>query len=128
MSLMNIGIPDQDGIISYYGSDAQSMIHMEECAELIQAISKVRRTVHRLGVPLDPCRSEDEATAYNHLVEEISDVLICMEQMTEMYGIKNTEIQDMVAMKCARQEKRMEKEAREKVLGITGFSGIGGVQ
>ena len=37
---MWINVPDQKKVIARYGADAQAMIHMEECAELIQAASK----------------------------------------------------------------------------------------
>lgn len=105
---MKIQIPDQSRVISAYGYDAQSMIHMEECAELIQAVSKMRRIANSIGGPVDPNGSEQEAKAYNNLVEEMSDVLICIAQMKKMYGIYDAELQDMVDMKCARQEARLE--------------------
>ena len=40
---MRVSIPGQDRVIAHYGEEAQSMIHMEECGELIQAVSKMRR-------------------------------------------------------------------------------------
>ena len=104
---MNIFIPDQKKVINAYGHNAQAMIHMEECAELIQAISKVRRIVNRMGGPLDSEGTVEEAKAYDNLVEEMSDVLICLEQTKTMYGINEQELQDMVDMKCQRQEERM---------------------
>lgn len=39
---MNVNIPGQGKVIAHYGEEAQSMIHMEECAELIQAIIRCR--------------------------------------------------------------------------------------
>ena len=106
---MNIQVPDQSGVISAYGYDAQAMIHMEECAELIQAASKMRRRTHRIGGSIDPYRTDEEAKAYENLVEEMADVCICLEQMRSMYGIYEAELQEMVNRKCRRQQARLEE-------------------
>ena len=95
---MNVNIPRQGKVVGFYGEDAQSMVHCEECAELIQAISKMRR-VRNAG--------KDDCEAYYNLVEEIADVLICMEQMRVMYEISDHEIQGFIDKKCQRQEERM---------------------
>ena len=95
---MWINVPDQKKVISRYGADAQAMIHMEECAELIQAASKMRRAVNT--------EKETDAARYN-LVEEVADVLICIRQMQEIYGITDHDIQVMVDRKCRRQELRL---------------------
>ena len=95
---MWINIPDQKKVIARYGADAQAMIHMEECAELIQAASKMRRAVNT--------ESETDAARYN-LIEEAADVLICIHQMQEIYGITDHDIQVMVDRKCRRQEARL---------------------
>lgn len=99
---MNITVPDQKKVIEHYGEEPQSMIHMEECAELAQAVSKMRRT-H--GKWRDGCKE------YNNLVEEMADVLICMEQMKEMYGISDYTIQEEVNAKCRREEGRIHDAA-----------------
>ena len=95
---MKIEIPCQGKVISFYGAEKQSMVHCEECAELIQAISKMRR-VKDAG--------KDDSEAYYNLVEEMADVLVVLEQLQEMYDIPNTEIQSMVFKKCRRQEARI---------------------
>ena len=95
---MWINIPDQKKVIARYGADAQAMIHMEECAELIQAASKMRRAVNT--------ESETDVARYN-LIEETADVLICIRQMQEIYGITDHDIQVMVDRKCRRQEARL---------------------
>ena len=95
---MWINIPDQTKVIARYGADAQAMIHMEECAELIQAASKMRRATNT--------RSDIDAARYN-LIEEAADVLICIRQMQEIYGINDHDIQLMVDRKCRRQEARL---------------------
>ena len=95
---MWINIPDQTKVIARYGADAQAMIHMEECAELIQAASKMRRATNT--------GSDIDAARYN-LIEEAADVLICIRQMQEIYGINDHDIQLMVDRKCRRQEARL---------------------
>ena len=105
---MNIDVPGQGRVIAHYGEEAQSMVHMEECAELIQAISKMRRVKKAY---LDGA-VDDDSEAYYNLVEECADVLICLEQIQEMYGISDQEIQIMVDKKMARQEERMHESDR----------------
>ena len=95
---MWINVPQQTKVIARYGADAQAMVHMEEAAELIQAVSKMRRAAN--------AGKDDDAARYN-LVEEISDVLICIRQMQEIYGISDHDIQIMVDKKCRRQEARL---------------------
>jgi NTP pyrophosphatase (non-canonical NTP hydrolase) len=95
---MWINVPEQKRVIARYGADAQAMIHAEELAELIQSVSKMRRAVNT--------GSETDAARYN-LIEEAADVLICIRQMQEIYGITDHEIQVMVDRKCRRQEARL---------------------
>jgi len=95
---MKIEIPCQEKVISFYGAEKQSMVHCEECAELIQAISKMRR-VKDAG--------KDDSEAYFNLVEEMADVLVVLEQLQEMYDIPDFEIQSVVFKKCRRQEARI---------------------
>ena len=95
---MWINVPEQKKVIARYGADAQAMIHAEELAELIQAVSKMRRAVNT--------GSETDAARYN-LIEEAADVLICIRQMQEIYGVSDHDIQVMVDRKCRRQEARL---------------------
>ena len=95
---MKIEIPGQGRVIASYGADAQAMVHMEECGELIQAISKMRRARNR---------GADESEAYDNLVGEMADLLICLEQMQEMYEIPNHVLQNEILRKCVRQEARL---------------------
>ncbi len=95
---MWINVPQQTKVIARYGADAQALVHAEEAAELIQAVSKMRRAAN--------AGKDEEAARYN-LVEEIADCLICMTQMKEIYGISDHDIQLMVDRKCRRQELRL---------------------
>lgn len=62
-------------IADYFGLDSQMSMLEEECAELIQAISKLRRvgTDERKGVAYIEARS--------HVAEEMADVLNLIYQM-----------------------------------------------
>ena len=95
---MNVYVPEQGKVLAHFGEDAQSIVHMEECAELIQAISKMRRARKE---------ENDDTYAYYNLVEEMADVIICLEQMQLMYGISTCEIQTMIMKKCKRQGERI---------------------
>lgn len=61
--------------IEYYGVTKQSVVCMEECAELIEAIDDLRRD----GLT-DATRA--------HLAEEMADVLICLWLLERMYDVK----------------------------------------
>lgn len=65
--------------IEYYGVTKQSIVCMEECAELIGAYDDLRRD----GLT-DGTRS--------HMVEEMADVLICLRLLEHMYDIKGRDI------------------------------------
>lgn len=80
-------------IVRNYTSEAQLGVAQEECAELIQAISKVRR------------RGEFPATM-NHLAEEIADVEIMCAQLTEIYDL-STDVKLFVDEKLDRQLERI---------------------
>lgn len=105
---MYFNIPGQGKVIAFYGPDAQAMVHMEECAELAQAVSKMRRARNR---------GMDDTVPYYNMVEEAADCLICIEQMMEMYGIRSHEIQAVIDRKCARQEARMHDAGRRFHMG-----------
>lgn len=80
----------KDSIV-YYGKDAQSTVCMEECAELIQAISKEKR-------------GESDK---DHLVEEMADVLISIELLKEIYEVSNEQINEWIDEKQKRIRFRM---------------------
>lgn len=80
--------------IDHYGRQLQSIVCMEECAELTQAISKKLR---------DPTSPND------HLAEEMADVIICLNLLKLMYGITDKAIRDQVEAKTLRLAKRMEE-------------------
>ena len=101
---MKIVIPDQGMVIRYYGEDLQTHVHMEECAELIQALSKVRR-------------NPGEFEHLSNLAEEMADLLICLEQMKEMYGITDRQLQNYVDYKTGREMVRIADQLVKDVSG-----------
>lgn len=81
--------------IEKYGKEMQSIVCMEECSELIQAVSKCLR-----GKP----------DTTDNLAEEMADVTICLYLLKEMYGITDTQLEEWIARKTARQSKRMQAD------------------
>lgn len=79
--------------IQHYGKNNQSTVCMEECVELIQAISKAKRgRIDR-----------------DNMIEEIADVLICIEMLKQMYMISDEKINKWIEKKQAREAERMKK-------------------
>lgn len=71
--------------------DLCSTIAMEECSELIQAISKAKRG------KLDRV----------NMSEEIADVLICLDWIIDIYNIDKSDIQEWRNLKEKRIVKRL---------------------
>lgn len=85
--------------IDHYGTTAQTYMLMEECAELIQAVSKYNR----------------KCEGSKNLMEEIADVEIMIEQVKmilERDGYKNCrqEVQEIKSWKLDRLERRLNNE------------------
>lgn len=77
--------------IHHYKQDNQSTVCMEECAELIQAISKAKRgKIDR-----------------NNMEEEIADVLICIEMLKLMYSLSDSNIDKWILKKQQRELERI---------------------
>jgi NTP pyrophosphatase (non-canonical NTP hydrolase) len=91
-------IPYQGQIVRRYG-EAQYNIAMEECAELIQAINKQIRYHTK--------ESRED------LIEEMADVLICIEQLKLLAEIKPFELQHMVDWKWERTKRELLKGDKE---------------
>lgn len=77
-----------ENAIERYGAEAQEGIAQEECAELIQAISKKHR-----GKP-------------NNIAEEIADVEIMLEQLKIINGCEN-EVKEIRKQKISRLQKNL---------------------
>lgn len=87
-----------------YGIERQSLVAMEELSELQKAISKLVRNPKEITNKL-----EFRGLRHN-LIEEMADVLICMDQLIEFYHIQRPEIQELIQAKQERQAKRLEEE------------------
>ena len=87
-----------------YGIKMQSLVAMEELAELQKAISKLVRNSE------EKTKSLEFKGLKNNLIEEMADVLICMDQLIEFYHIQRLEIQELIQAKQERQAKRLEEE------------------
>lgn len=83
-------------LVKKNGIHFQSMIAQEECAELIQAISKC-------------LRSKDFPVEYEreNLIEEMADVMICLQQLQYMYYIDDEEL---YAMKQKKENRLITRE------------------
>lgn len=75
-------------LVKKNGMRFQSMIAQEECAELIQAISKC-------------LRSKDFPVEYEreNLIEEMADVMICLEQLKVIFHINEEELKCWIETK-----------------------------
>lgn len=87
--------------IKHYGIDYQTNIAMEECAELIKAVSKVKRFGLTKG-------NKD------NLVEEIADVRIVIMQLMQMFDISDADITAEIDRKITRNEARMKSWEENK--------------
>lgn len=99
--------PRTEQIANYYGIENQMSMLEEECAELIQAVSKLRRA----GV------SEKQGLKYidarGHVTEEMADVLNLLIQMTHL--LENGEmLLFWLDQKLNRTIQRIEKEAQNE--------------
>lgn len=80
--------------IRHYGAAAQLNVAQEECAELIQAISKIIRY--------------GTAGKYReNLIEEMADVHICIEQLMIICSISPDEVAEIEGQKILRLNERM---------------------
>jgi NTP pyrophosphatase (non-canonical NTP hydrolase) len=88
----------------YYGYEAQSNQLVEECAELIQAVSKYRRATTGAGQPLADYK---KTVALENLIEEIADVEVMLEQIKYLLQIPEDELEAMKVFKVTRTRERM---------------------
>lgn len=91
--------------IAWYGPDAQTTVCMEECAELIQAISKLKRFN-----PEDPTNMVGRNELIENLYEKMADALICLDLLSEIYGLKLGDVRSMINHKVWRMKRKMEAQ------------------
>ena len=83
-----------------WGFEYMTALCMEEFAEVVQAINKVRR------------KKDDDNL--DHLNEEIADCLICIEQLKDMGLVNDINIQKWIDYKQNRQQIRNKIKQNEK--------------
>ena len=84
-------------IAEHYGYESRSNLLVEECAELIQAVSKYRRAQ----------TAEKAEIALENLVEEIVDVEIMLEQIKYLLQIPEGNMQALKICKINRTKENM---------------------
>lgn len=94
--------------IARYGADTQSTVCMEEFAELIQAISKLKRFN-----PEDSTNMVDRNELIENLYEEMADALICFDLLVEIYGLKPSDLRRMINHKVWRMKRKMEAQGEK---------------
>ena len=80
--------------IQYHGIEQETTIAMEECSELIQAISKCKRY---------GCTDKYR----ENLIEEIADVLIIINELQLIYDISDNDIENIKNTKMDRMDYRI---------------------
>ena len=80
-----------------YGNGIQLVVCMEELSELSQAISKEIRGVGDRS----------------NLVEEMADVIICLEILKQIFAVTNVELEEWVKFKQGRTLKRIKYEKKD---------------
>lgn len=94
--------------IARYGKDKQTTVCMEECAELIQAISKLKRYN-----PEDPTNKVGRSELIENLYEEMADVQICLDLLVEIYGLKPSDLRRMMDHKVWRIKRKLEAQGEK---------------
>ena len=101
---MKIDTELQEIVLNRFGIELQSLVAVEELAELQKAITKLYRNPEHRTKPL----------AYKgyreNLIEEIADVAIMISQMIDFYQISEDELQEAVTYKEARMRYKLTKE------------------
>ena len=78
----------------HYGLDHQCLVACEECGELIQAISKIRR-------------NPESRISRERLLDETADVYIMLSQLMFLFDISEAELSFFIKQKLDRQAGRM---------------------
>lgn len=92
--------PELEKVCETWGNQHMLTIAMEENAELIQAVSKIKRN------GLDPVNA-------SHLDEEVADVLICICELYVMDYLDVYEIAEIIERKVERSIQRTQDYIKE---------------
>lgn len=91
--------------IGVFGSDEQTRVAQEECAELIKALSKYHRVI--------TYQSNDKRKVQrclNNIREEMVDVSIMLDQLQLIFDFTKAELDEAREMKIRRLEERLPLE------------------
>ena len=91
-------------IARHYGKEPQIGVAQEECAELIQALSKIRR-------------KGETMKALDNLIEEIADVNIMCAQLEELFGVR--------ASVALRMHQKLDRQLKRIMEGDTAYETTG---
>lgn len=91
-------IHDIKRILVHYGKESQKTKTIEELCELEHAIFGE-------SMGLDTRK---------HVIEELSDVIVMLEQLKIIYRITDAEIEEVVNFKIRRQIERIKKESEQR--------------
>lgn len=94
--------------IARYGNEMQTTVCMEECAELIQAISKLKRYN-----PEDPTNKVGRSELIENLYEKLADMQICFALLVEIYGLKPSDLCRMLDHKIWRMKRKLEAQGEK---------------
>lgn len=91
-------------IAEHFGYESQSNQLIEECAELIQALSKYHRVTTGKGQPV---ADYNATVVLDNLIEEIADVEVMLGQVKYLLKIPDDEIEAVKLFKENRTRERM---------------------
>ena len=98
-------------IANHYKFERQSRQLSEECAELIQAVNKYYRFRESKNTRDEILSStQDSNMLIQHIVEEIADVEIMLEQIKVLLNLNNDAIKAIKIKKIDRQLERIKRE------------------
>lgn len=100
-------INDIHKIADHYGFKSQSIILIEEMAEVTKAITKLIRMIEE-GQPPSKAISEEEAI--ENIIEEIVDVEIMLEQVKYLLNISEKKLSEIKFAKVKRTLDIIEQE------------------
>jgi NTP pyrophosphatase (non-canonical NTP hydrolase) len=86
-----------ESAIQFYGISNQLDMAVEECAELIQAINKIKRSftideIKNIKNGSHIFKNTQDALVYNNVCSEIADVKIMLYQLEKIFDKKNIDI------------------------------------
>lgn len=93
-------------IINHYGTNNQQRKLAEEVFELQEIISDYEFSKKNFPTQHKIC----EAQFKEHIIEELADVQVMLNQFRLYYGITDEEVKEIMIKKIDRQLKRIEEE------------------